>query len=74
MALVFPNPVILMALLQYGLPQFISVSSRAKEVGCMVDEEIRSGKSIECKNQILPVLAFNTEPYYKRAMVILILL
>ena len=58
-----------MALLQYGLPQISSVCLRAVEVGWMADSKIRSGSSVECKNQILPVIAFNAEPCYKRALV-----
>jgi hypothetical protein len=57
-----------MALLQYGLPQVSSVCFRAEKVGWMADSKIRSGLSVKCKNQILPVIAFNAEPYHKRAM------
>jgi len=31
----------------------------AENVGRMAASKIRSGPSIECKNQILPVVAFN---------------
>ena len=48
-----------MALLQYGLPQVSSACVRAEEVGWMA----------VLKNQILPVVAFKAEPYYKRTMV-----
>ena len=59
-----------MALLQYGLPQVSSVSFEAEKVGWMADQKIRSGPSVECKNYILPLMAFNTEPYDKTAMVL----
>ena len=34
----------------------------------MADSKIRSGPRFKCKNQILPELAFNAEPYYQRTM------
>ena len=57
-----------MALSQYGLSLVSSVCFQAEKVDCMADQKIRSGPSIECKNQILLTTAFNAQPYYKRAM------
>ena len=62
--------VLAMVLLQYGLPLFISVCFWSEKVGWLADLKIRSGPSIECKNQILPVVAFNAEPDYERSMVL----
>jgi len=45
------------------------VRFRAEKVGWMTDSKIRSGLRFLCKNQIFPVISYNTEPYYKRAMV-----
>ena len=58
-----------MALLQYGLPQVSSLCFRVEEVGWMADKKkIKSGPSVECKNQILPVTTCNAQSYYERAM------
>ena len=32
--------------------------------------KIRSGQSVQCKIQILPVIALSTKPYYKGAMIL----
>ena len=36
-----------------------------EKVGWMAALKIKSGLSIKCKNQILHVIAYSTEPYYK---------
>ena len=59
-----------MAVLQYGLPQDSSVCFRAEKVGLMTLLKIRSGPSIDCKNQILPVIAQSAKPYCKRAIIL----
>ena len=62
------NLVFVLALLENGLPKMSFVCFRAEKKGSMTAQKIRSGPSIECKNQILPVRAINVEPYCKRAM------
>ena len=57
-----------MALLFYDLSQASCVCFRAEKVGWMADSKIRSGSGVVCKNQFLPGITYNTEPYYKRAM------
>jgi len=54
--------VMLMALLQYGLPQVSSVCLGAEKVGWMADQTVRSDPNIECRNQTLHLMAFNAEP------------
>ena len=61
-----------MALLQYGLPQRSFVCFRAEKKGWMAVLKIKSAKSVECKNQILPVIAYSAKPYHKIAMVIVL--
>ena len=37
---------------------------KEEKVGWIADSKIRSGKRVECKNQILHAIAYFTEPYY----------